>query len=142
MDNGFLLLAFAAAAAMIYFLISYLVLTIRAREMIGFLGEYGRKSNADPFFENFRDSWIYFGRASVFGKSLVHENGISLWSQGRFNVDLSWGVVAAVRVVKLKEKSIANLRVITSEGHERKLSFDFDEASISLIPSTVTIIRG
>ena len=128
----------ALAVLIIIFVIINRVLTYRARHLRYFLNEVANKCEIDPHFENHLCTTIYYDRAHVLGMVNVDKRGVFLYSLNRFNVLLPWEKIISIRFVELKGDKIANFRISSHQGVNRKLSFEWDSVFNEKIPGSVS----
>lgn len=128
------------AAIVLFFLVVYRFAIYRARYLTQFLQDYGTETDVDPYFWEYDDTVIYFQRAALSGKYEIDEDGIFLHAFDQFNTRLPWEKIAAIRFLDFNGTKVANLRLITPDGVERRLSFEWKDKPTDSIPDTVSVI--
>lgn len=142
MSPEVLLVLLVLAAIVSLFAIVNFTIKHRARDLISFVNELECDSDVDPYFWEYADGGIFFEKAFLVGKINVDGEGIFLHAKGQFNSRLPWEIISAIGIVELNGDKVANLRIATSNGIDRRLSMQWMDNFSQYVPEAVAIVRG
>ncbi len=134
--------------AVVIFLAAIIVVNVismyQAHGLIQFLKSVGKpvtKDYFDPFAAKAGSS-IQYGDITVSGFTSVSKEGIYLESVFKFYIVVPWSKVCAIRIIEVKKRTFANLRISHEGEINRRLIISWNREFDKLIPETVSVVRG
>tara|TARA_R110001592_G_scaffold254048_7_gene517266 strand:- start:19082 stop:19507 length:426 start_codon:yes stop_codon:yes gene_type:complete len=135
---------YTIVAILILLSVANIVSFRQSRELRAFLNAVARPVPSDYFdpFSAKAGDLIQYRKTQVSGASNVSSEGIYLESVFKFHVVIPWAVVIAIRVLTIKGKLVANLKISHNNEIDRELIISWHPDYNEFIPKNVIIVRG